>query len=75
VEASDENGGPAEARVSEHLALLRTDGPEPSTALVRRIVRSARWQRLARDPVRVVGMIAAAVATGVAAVLGLRRRS
>jgi hypothetical protein len=74
VATSEGNGGPAEARVSEHLALLRADGPEPPTSLVRRVVRSARWQRLARDPLRVVGMIAAAVATGVAALLGLRKR-
>jgi hypothetical protein len=74
VATSEGNGGPAEARVSEHLALLRADGPEPPTSLVRRVVRSARWQRLARDPLRVVGMIAAAVATGVAALIGMRKR-
>jgi hypothetical protein len=67
--------GPAEARVAEHLALLRVDAPGPSAALVRRVMRSARLQRLLRQPVRVVGMIAAAVVTGVAALLGARRRS
>jgi hypothetical protein len=69
------NEGPAERRVAEHLALLRVDPPTAPTALVRRIVRSVRFQRLLRQPLRVAGMIATAAVAGAVALLGLRRRS
>ncbi len=55
---------PAERRLGEHLELVRVGGPEPGRSLVRRIVRTARWQRALRAPLLVAGMIAAAVVDG-----------
>jgi len=53
-----------ERRLARHLELLRADHPQPGTALARRVVRTARWQRVARAPLRVVGMIAGAFFEG-----------
>jgi len=55
---------PAERRLGEHLELMRVAGPEPGHSLVRRIVRTARWQRALRAPLLVAGVIAAAVVDG-----------
>jgi hypothetical protein len=72
---SDESGtGPAERRLDEHLALLRDSPPEPGTALVPRVVRTARWQSMLRAPLRVVAMIGAAVLQGVTTLAGGGRR-
>jgi hypothetical protein len=54
----------AERGLSEHLQLLRHAAPDPGRALVPRIVRTARWQRIIRAPVRVMGVIAGAVLDG-----------
>jgi hypothetical protein len=64
----------AERRLDEHLGLLRTRPPEPGTMLVPRVVRAARLQRLLRVPIDAVAGLAGAVASGVAALLGLKRR-
>ena len=71
---AEDPAGPAEAKLAEHLALLRAEAPRPGTALTHRVVRTARWQRALRSPLRVVGMIAAGIADGAAALLGFRRR-
>jgi len=55
---------PAERRLAEHLELLRAEGPQPGTELVPRVVRTVRWQRVARAPLRVAGMIAGAFFDG-----------
>lgn len=66
----------AERRLDEHLALLRPGESEaPERSLVARIVRRARAQQLLRAPLRVAGMIAAAVFDGVATLLGGSRRA
>lgn len=73
---ADESGAAptaAERRLDEHLELLRDGEPEPDRHLARRVVRSARWQRAVREPLRVVGMIGASVLAGLGAVLGGRR--
>ena len=63
----------AERRLADHLELLRAAPPEPGTDMVRRVARTARWQRLARAPLQVAGLIVAGVATGISTLLGLRR--
>lgn len=67
--------GPAERRLDEHLELLRATPPEPSTALVPRVVRKARLQSYLRAPLRVVGMIGLAFVHGLAALVGGGRKS
>lgn len=64
----------AERRLEEHLQLLRHAAPDPGRALVPRIVRTARWQRLIRGPVRVAGTIAGAVLDGLLALVAPGRR-
>jgi hypothetical protein len=64
----------AEERLDEHLALLRDEPPEPSTALTVRVVRKARWQRAVRGPLVLAANLAAAVADGVSLLLGRRPR-
>ena len=73
------NGGPedptaAERGLDEHLELLRSDQTGPSRPLADRTVRIARWQRAARAPLRVAGMIAAALIDGLGLVAQRRRR-
>lgn len=63
----------AERRLDEHLGLLRAEGPEPGRELVRRVVRSARWQRILRPPLRVAGMIALSVLDGLGGLVGRTR--
>jgi len=54
---------PAERRLTEHLELLRAT-PPATPALVPRVIRGVRWQRAIRDPLVLVGAVAAAVAQG-----------
>ena len=70
---STDDPTPAERRVSEFLSGLATDAPRAGTQLTARVVRTARWQRAARTPLRAAGGLAAAVVDGVSMVLGLRR--
>ena len=64
----------AERGLDEHLELLRSDQTGPSRSLADRTVRTARWQRAARAPLRVAGMIAAALVDGLGLVAQRRRR-
>ncbi len=70
---ADQRLNPAERRLAEHLELLRAGGPEPGGDLASRIVRSARWQRAVREPLRVAGMIASSLLSGLGTLLGGRR--
>ncbi|MDQ3587577.1 MAG: hypothetical protein M3350_00625 [Actinomycetota bacterium] len=63
----------AERGLDEHLELLRSDQRGPMRSLVRRTVRTARWQRVARAPLKVAGMIAAALIDGLGLVAQRRR--
>lgn len=65
---------PAEARLDEHLGLLRAAPPEPSTALTVRVVRAARWQRVVRGPLLLAAQLAAAVVDGLGVLMGRRSR-
>jgi hypothetical protein len=56
---------PAELRLSKHLEVLRVSPPSGGPELVPRVIRSVRWQRAIRDPLVLVGAIAAALANGV----------
>ena len=59
-ERPDSDPTPAERRLADHLQLLRHAAPDRERSLVPRIARTARWQRIVREPVRVAGMIAGA---------------
>jgi hypothetical protein len=53
---------PAERRLTQHLEVLRTPAPESPPFLVARVIRGVRWQRAIREPLVLVGSVAAAVA-------------
>lgn len=57
---------PAERRLTEHLELLRDSPPTAAPQLVGRVIRGVRWQRAAREPLMLVGEVAAAVFDGLA---------
>jgi hypothetical protein len=64
---------PAEARVRDLVQQLRGAPPSPpSTALVRRVVRTARWQRVARGALVAAGQVLGALAQGVSLLVGRR---
>ena len=65
---------PAEMRLRGYLAALGGDAPAADPRLPRAIVRTARWQRAVRVPLRTAGLLAAAVVDGVGLVLGVPRR-
>jgi len=71
--ASPDEPTPAERRLAEHLEVLRTQ-EQREESVAPRVVRTARWQKAARAPLRVVGMIFGAFtdALGVAARQGRR---
>ena len=52
----------AERRLDQHLELLRASPPAATRELVPRVIRTVRWQRAIRDPLLLVGAVAAAVA-------------
>jgi hypothetical protein len=60
---------PAERRLSEHLEVLRVSPPTGGPELVPRVIRTVRWQRAIRDPLALVGAVAAAIAEGLGLVL------
>jgi hypothetical protein len=60
---------PAERRVAEHLELLRA-APPTTPPLVPGVIRGVRWQRAIRDPLVLVGAVAAAVLEGLGLVFG-----
>jgi hypothetical protein len=62
---SDENLGPAEQALSEHLTVLRDNPPMPEATLVPKVVTTARWQRALSRPLFVIGSLAQAIAEGV----------
>lgn len=70
--ADDDRLPPAEARLAEHLVALRAGGAgAPDDGFARSLVRTARWQRAARQPLRLAGVLLAALGDG----LGLLARS
>jgi hypothetical protein len=69
----DEELSAAERRLVEHLEIVKASPPQGGQALVRQVVRKARWQRALRQPLQVIGTIAAAVVDSLAGLLGIRR--
>lgn len=70
--SADETGEeftPAERRLAEHLELLRSSPPITTPQLVPRVIRGVRWQRAVRDPLLLVGAVAAALLEGVGVLL------
>lgn len=67
--ATPPSGNSAERALDRHLELLREGPPAPGLALARRTVRTARWQRAVRAPLRIAGMIAGALVHGVVELL------
>jgi len=62
---------PAEQRLQTHLEVLHDPADEPGDpSFVPRTVRTARWQRTVRGPLRLAGMLAAAAVEGITLVLG-----
>ena len=55
---------PAERRLTQHLELLRASPPTGAPQLVGRVIRGVRWQRAVREPLVLVGEVAAAVFDG-----------
>ena len=60
---------PAERRLTKHLEVLRVSPPSGGPAFVPRVIRGVRWQRAIRDPLVLVGAVAAAFADGVGLLL------
>ena len=65
---------PAERRVRDLLAELRTDAAPAGRELTLAVVRTARWQRPARRALLTVATTAGALATGVASLFRAYRR-
>lgn len=65
----------AEARLVEHLAIVKAAPAAGDAALVRRVVRAARVQRALREPLRLIVTIAAAALDGLRGLLRGPRRS
>jgi hypothetical protein len=70
---TDEPLTPGEARVRELLRPLNAAPPQPGTALVVRVVRTARWQRVVRSGLAAAGHVVGALADGLALLIGRRR--
>jgi hypothetical protein len=70
VDAPDPPPTAAERRLAEHLELLRRGEPaRGDSALVHRVVRAARWQRVVRAPIQVAASIAGAAIDGLRALI------
>lgn len=64
---------PAQRRVQSLLESLREGAPSAGTALTRRVVSMARWQRPVRHALQIAGRLAGALGDGLRVLLGQRR--
>ncbi|MDQ3162724.1 MAG: hypothetical protein M3Q92_07810 [Actinomycetota bacterium] len=71
----DAERSPAEERVLTLLTLLRAEAEQADRRLVGSVMRHVRYQRTLREVLITIGSLAEAVTHGVAAILGLPRRS
>jgi hypothetical protein len=69
----DDAATPAEERLLAHLEDLRRHPPEPVAELAAIVVRSARWQLVARPYLLAVGALAMSMAEGTRVGMGARR--
>lgn len=65
---------PAEQRLLAYLEGLRDHPPQASGDLVAAVVRTARWQAVARPYLSALGTIAGALGAGVSMLMGTRGR-
>lgn len=70
---SDEGLSPAELRARELLQGMAGSPPEPGTALVPRVVRAARWQRVVRGAVQAATGVLGAMGDGLSMLIGRRK--
>ena len=61
---------PAERSLARHLELLRASPPIGEPGIVPRVIRGVRWQRAIRDPLLLVGAVAAALRDGLGLLFG-----
>ena len=59
----------AEERLVSLLSLLRAAGPRSGATLTGRVMRTARWQRRVRGPLRATGGLAAAIGDALGSLL------
>lgn len=69
-DSSAEDLTPAERGLAQHLELLRASPPVDSPGLVARVIRGVRWQRAVREPLLLVGAVAAALREGLGLLFG-----
>jgi hypothetical protein len=65
-----EDLSPSERRLLEHLELLRAAPTAAQPELIERVIRRARWQRVIRDPLVLIGTVAAAIGEGLLLLIG-----
>jgi hypothetical protein len=64
----------AEARLDEHLRLLRSDPPRDGRSLVLSVLSAARWQRTVRGSLLALGRLSGGLASGLHALLQRKAR-
>ncbi len=69
-----EHSSRAEARLDEHLSLLRSDPPRAGRDLVVSVVTAARWQRSVRGSLLALGRLSGAVISGLHTLLQRKAR-
>ena len=69
-DSSAEDLTPAERSLAQHLELLRASPPIGGPGLVPRVIRGVRWQRAIREPLLLVGAVAAALQEGLSLLFG-----
>jgi hypothetical protein len=74
-ESTDDRPTAAEARVAEYLASLRAAGAPEGDVSAAGLVRTVRWQRAVRQPLRLVGVLLGALGDGVGLLARSTRRS
>lgn len=71
-ERDNEPLSPAEERLLTYLLLLRGDAQAAAEPGTQSVMRTVRWQLMVRSVVRAVSDLAAAIADGIAALVGRR---
>jgi hypothetical protein len=65
---------PAEARLAGYLGALRAEGEAEGDGFAAGLVRTVRWQRAARHPLRLAGVLLGAFGEGVGLLARASRR-
>jgi hypothetical protein len=72
-ERDEDRPTPAEAKLADHLGILRAGAAPPPDGFAAGVVRTARWQQAARQPLRLAGALLGALGEGVRLLAGARR--